>query len=88
MQNNYLRFIAVSATVPNLQDIAIWLKAKRNLSTARLVNKYTFFANLLIVYIAISFSEDYRPIKLERFVYAYAQNDVNMFLFDRRLDWK
>lgn len=28
MKNN-LRYIAVSATVPNLQDIATWLKAKR-----------------------------------------------------------
>ncbi|KAI8091711.1 P-loop containing nucleoside triphosphate hydrolase protein, partial [Thamnidium elegans] len=60
-----LRFIAVSATVPNLQDIATWLKAK-----------------------PISFSEEYRPIKLNRFVYAFPLHEPNMFLFDRKLDWK
>lgn len=37
--------------------------------------------------LAISFSEEYRPIKLERFVYGYPQ-EGNMFLFDRKLDWK
>ncbi|KAI9364131.1 P-loop containing nucleoside triphosphate hydrolase protein [Pilaira anomala] len=60
-----LRYIAVSATVPNVQDIATWLKAK-----------------------PITFSEEYRPIKLERFVYGYPLNEANMFLFDRKLDWK
>ncbi|KAI9483482.1 MAG: Sec63 Brl domain-containing protein [Benjaminiella poitrasii] len=65
MDNNELRFIAVSATVPNLNDIATWLNAK-----------------------PISFSEEYRPIRLDRFVYGYPQHEENMFLFDRRLDWK
>ncbi|KAK4519788.1 Serine/threonine-protein kinase [Mucor velutinosus] len=60
-----LRYIAVSATVPNLQDIATWLHAK-----------------------PISFSEEYRPIILERFVYGYPYQEGNMFLFDRKLDWK
>ncbi|CAO0800764.1 unnamed protein product [Mucor circinelloides] len=60
-----LRYIAVSATVPNLEDIATWLHAK-----------------------PISFSEEYRPIKLERFVYGYPYKEGNMFLFDRKLDWK
>ncbi|GAN10881.1 DEAD/DEAH box DNA helicase [Mucor ambiguus] len=60
-----LRYIAVSATVPNLEDIATWLHAK-----------------------PISFSEEYRPIKLERFVYGYPYQEGNMFLFDRKLDWK
>ncbi|KAG2204812.1 hypothetical protein INT47_004087 [Mucor saturninus] len=59
-----LRYIAVSATIPNLQDIATWLRAK-----------------------PISFSEEYRPIKLERIVYGYPQ-DCNMFLFEKKLDWK
>ncbi|KAI8646499.1 P-loop containing nucleoside triphosphate hydrolase protein [Parasitella parasitica] len=60
-----LRYIAVSATVPNLEDIATWLHAK-----------------------PIAFSEEYRPIKLERFVYGYPYREGNMFLFDRNLDWK
>ncbi|GAA5808710.1 hypothetical protein MFLAVUS_002105 [Mucor flavus] len=60
-----LRFIAVSATVPNLQDIATWLKAK-----------------------PITFSEEYRPIKLNRIVYAFPLHEPNMFLFERKLDWK
>ncbi|KAI8383054.1 hypothetical protein BD560DRAFT_444155 [Blakeslea trispora] len=64
MANN-LRFIAISATVPNVSDIAIWLNAK-----------------------PISFSEEYRPIKLKRFVYGYQHAEDNMFLFDRKLDWK
>ncbi|CAO3703252.1 unnamed protein product [Rhizopus stolonifer] len=60
-----MRYIAVSATVPNMNDIAVWLQAK-----------------------PIVFSEEYRPILLERFVYGYPQTDYNMFLFDRKLDWK
>lgn len=60
-----LRYVAVSATVPNLQDIATWLSAK-----------------------PISFSEEYRPIKLDRFVYGYPQSESNMFLFDKKLNWK
>ncbi|KAG1055942.1 hypothetical protein G6F43_002123 [Rhizopus delemar] len=63
--DSQIRYIAVSATVPNLNDIAIWLQAK-----------------------SIAFSEEYRPIRLERFVYGYPQTDHNMFLFDRKLDWK
>lgn len=29
MENAKLRYMAVSATIPNLQDIATWLNAKR-----------------------------------------------------------
>ncbi|KAG0802168.1 hypothetical protein G6F22_000523 [Rhizopus arrhizus] len=64
--DSQIRYIAVSATVPNLNDIAVWLQAK----------------------CTIAFSEEYRPIRLERFVYGYPQTDHNMFLFDRKLDWK
>ncbi|KAI8092154.1 Sec63 Brl domain-containing protein [Gilbertella persicaria] len=60
-----IRFFAVSATAPNLSDIALWLKAQ-----------------------PLSFSEEYRPIKLQRFVYPYPQSEINMFLFERKLDWK
>ncbi|CEG75811.1 hypothetical protein RMATCC62417_10796 [Rhizopus microsporus] len=63
--SNQIRYIAVSATVPNLNDISTWLNAK-----------------------PITFSEEYRPVRLDRFVYGYPQKEDNMFLFDRKLDWK
>ncbi|KAI8099039.1 Sec63 Brl domain-containing protein [Halteromyces radiatus] len=60
-----LRFVAVSATVPNVQDITTWLNAT-----------------------ALTFSEDYRPIRLERFVYGYPLRGGNTFAFEKSLDWK
>ncbi|KAI7865296.1 Sec63 Brl domain-containing protein [Spinellus fusiger] len=60
-----IRYIAVSATVPNLQDIASWLDAE-----------------------AVSFSEEFRPIPLQRIVNTTYFKGDNMFLFDKRLDWK
>ncbi|CEI90137.1 hypothetical protein RMCBS344292_04467 [Rhizopus microsporus] len=63
--NNQIRYIAVSATAPNLNDISTWLNAK-----------------------PIVFSEEYRPVRLDRFVYGYPQKEDNVFLFDRKLDWK
>ncbi|KAI8992252.1 P-loop containing nucleoside triphosphate hydrolase protein [Pilobolus umbonatus] len=63
--NRSIRYVAVSATVPNLNDIAQWLNGQ-----------------------AISFSEEHRPIQLERYVYGYRPTEDNMFLFDRKMDWK
>ncbi|KAI9496413.1 P-loop containing nucleoside triphosphate hydrolase protein, partial [Zychaea mexicana] len=60
-----VRYVAVSATVPNLQDIADWLGA-----------------------IAISFSEEFRPVRLERVVYGMTFNGDNMFSFENKMDWK
>ncbi|SAL96238.1 hypothetical protein [Absidia glauca] len=60
-----LRFVAVSATVPNLEDITDWLNAS-----------------------ALTFSEDYRSIRLDRFVYGYPLRSGNVFAFEKSLDWK
>ncbi|KAI8329335.1 Sec63 Brl domain-containing protein [Chlamydoabsidia padenii] len=60
-----MRFVAVSATVPNLGDITAWLGAS-----------------------ALTFSEEYRPIKLDRFVYGYPLKGGNYYAFEKSLDWK
>jgi ATP-dependent DNA helicase HFM1/MER3 len=62
-----VRFVALSATVPNSEDIAIWLgkcATVQQLPAHREV-----------------FGEEYRPVQLQKFVYGYGvkQND---FAFD------
>ncbi|KAI9244847.1 Sec63 Brl domain-containing protein [Phascolomyces articulosus] len=60
-----VRYVAVSATVPNLQDIAEWLGGA-----------------------ALSFSEDFRPVQLERVVYGIPFYGDSMFSFESKMDWK
>ncbi|CAO3595889.1 unnamed protein product [Absidia cylindrospora] len=60
-----LRIVAVSATIPNLQDITTWLNAS-----------------------ALTFSEEYRPIPLDRYVYGYPSRGTNSYAFEKSLDWK
>jgi len=68
-----VRFIALSATVPNSEDIAQWLG--RNHTNQQLpAHRETF-------------GEEFRPVKLEKFVYGY-QSTGNDFVFDRFLDGK
>ncbi|KAJ7685543.1 P-loop containing nucleoside triphosphate hydrolase protein [Mycena polygramma] len=68
-----VRFALVSATVPNIKDIAAWIGNKRRDDAA------TIF----------EFGEDFRPCKLTRHVVALprARND-NDFAFTRKLDYK
>ncbi|KAI9323195.1 Sec63 Brl domain-containing protein [Dichotomocladium elegans] len=63
--DHHIRFVAISATIPNVNDIAEWLNAE-----------------------ALSFSEAYRPVKLNRIVYGYTFKGDNMFAFEKMLDWK
>jgi superfamily II RNA helicase len=68
-----VRFVALSATVPNSADIAIWLgkcATAQHLPAHREV-----------------FGEEYRPVQLQKFVYGYGvkQND---FVFDSVLTKK
>ncbi|KAK0640676.1 P-loop containing nucleoside triphosphate hydrolase protein, partial [Cercophora newfieldiana] len=68
-----VRFIALSATVPNSEDIAQWLG--RNHTNQQLpAHRETF-------------REEFRPVKLEKFVYGY-QCTGNEFVFDKFLDTK
>lgn len=63
-----IRFIALSATVPNSEDIAAWLgrdPTNQHLPAHR-----------------ERFGEEFRPVKLQKFVYGYAGNG-NDFVFDK-----
>jgi ATP-dependent DNA helicase HFM1/MER3 len=68
-----VRFIALSATVPNSDDIARWLG--RNHTNQQLpAHRETF-------------GEEFRPVKLQKFVYGFDSNS-NDFIFDKFLDQK
>ncbi|KAJ5934986.1 hypothetical protein N7466_004533 [Penicillium verhagenii] len=63
-----VRFIALSATIPNSEDIATWLGRDAT--------------NQHIPAHREHFGEDFRPVKLQKFVYGY-QSSVNDFAFDK-----
>jgi ATP-dependent DNA helicase HFM1/MER3 len=63
-----VRFLALSATIPNSEDIAIWLG--RDATSQHLpAHRETF-------------GEGFRPVRLEKFVYGY-QSNGNDFVFDK-----
>jgi ATP-dependent DNA helicase HFM1/MER3 len=68
-----VRFVALSATVPNSHDIAIWLGKDHT-------NKH-------IPAHRETFGEDFRPVKLQKHVYGY-DGLMNDFAFDKVLDGK
>ncbi|KAK4168171.1 putative ATP-dependent DNA helicase [Cladorrhinum sp. PSN259] len=68
-----VRFIALSATVPNSDDIAQWLG--RNHTNQHLpAHRETF-------------GEEFRPVKLKKFVYGYEYSG-NEYMFEKFLDQK
>ncbi|KAK0710243.1 hypothetical protein B0T26DRAFT_743356 [Lasiosphaeria miniovina] len=68
-----VRFIALSATVPNSDDIATWLG--RNHTSQHLpAHRETF-------------GEEFRPVKLQKYVHGYDYKSNN-FIFDNFLDTK
>lgn len=66
-----VRFVALSATVPNSQDIATWLG-----KNCAYPNNPAYEAR---------FDEEFRPVKLQKFVYGYNGTN-NEFVFDKSLD--
>lgn len=63
-----VRFIALSATIPNSEDIAAWLGRDPTLQHLPAHREH--------------FGEEFRPVKLQKFVYGY-QSNGNDFAFDR-----
>lgn len=67
------RFIALSATVPNSQDIATWLGRNDDLPDVPATHK--------------KFGQEFRPVELKRHVCGY-QSSLNDFAFDAMLTRK
>ncbi|KAH9079272.1 P-loop containing nucleoside triphosphate hydrolase protein [Lactarius deliciosus] len=68
-----VRFVAVSATVPNIDDVAYWISSRHSNGAAA-----TF-----------RFGEEYRPCQLSRFVYGFPRGkNQNDFLFARSLNYR
>ncbi|KAI0548682.1 hypothetical protein F4679DRAFT_596638 [Xylaria curta] len=68
-----IRFVAISATVPNISDVAKWLGLdhKNQHEPARFE----------------VFGEELRPVKLQKHVYGY-EDAPNDFIFEQKLDGK
>lgn len=69
-----VRFIALSATVPNSEDIATWLGRSNRVPGMPAAREV--------------FGEDFRPAKLQRFVVGLQSTNQNDFAFDKTCDSK
>jgi ATP-dependent DNA helicase HFM1/MER3 len=67
-----VRFVALSATIPNFDDIATWLGKNPSMPHEPAVNQ--------------KFGEEFRPVKLRKHVCGYPFNNPNDFAFEKMLD--
>ncbi|KAH9907224.1 P-loop containing nucleoside triphosphate hydrolase protein [Xylariomycetidae sp. FL2044] len=68
-----VRFVALSATVPNIEDVAKWLGRNHDHQAEPAMCE--------------SFGEELRPVKLQRYVYGY-DGSPNDYCFEKSLDGK
>ncbi|KIY66335.1 P-loop containing nucleoside triphosphate hydrolase protein [Cylindrobasidium torrendii FP15055 ss-10] len=74
MRGSSVRFVMVSATAPNVQDIAAWIGS---------IDKSQDSAKVF------EFGEDFRPCKLKKVVIGVQRNkNQNDFMFAKNLDYK
>ncbi|KAH9859567.1 hypothetical protein IAQ61_011348 [Plenodomus lingam] len=69
-----VRFVALSATVPNFHDVAVWLGKNTMEPDVPAANE--------------KFGEEFRPVKLQKHVCGYVSNQSNDFAFEKFIDKK
>ncbi len=68
LHGNNARLVALSATVPNISDIADWIGSNQATGSGRGTAATTF-----------NFDESYRPVPLKRLVYTYDKGETHGF---------
>lgn len=72
LQPDSYRIVAVSATIPNISNLATWLRSAQNNQPAKI----------------LKFPESLRPVPLKTHVVAVPMNNKNGFTFDFGLNYK
>lgn len=84
-----MRFILVSATVPNIQDVARWIECGTGESAPAVVFEVSaqYFIRINLTDCSPKFGDEYRPCKLTRHVIGvHRRNGTNDFAFANVLD--
>ena len=83
-----VRFVMVSATVPNIRDVAAWIGNGVSGGDA-IVMEVSLSVHDLACAHDTQFGEEYRPCKLKRYVVPVVKKrDQNDFQFARNLDFR
>lgn len=87
-----VRFVMVSATVPNIQDIAAWVGCQGSTHIPAQVFEVShelWPVLMFLHYLSRQFGEEYRPCKLTRHVIGVSRpTNGNDFQFAKSLDYK
>jgi ATP-dependent DNA helicase HFM1/MER3 len=87
MRSTSLRFILVSATIPNIDDIAAWISTHGQGTAAKVLQVSPSGVRRSNRSPCIQFGEEYRPCQLARHVVGVKRHsDMNSFMFARSLN--